>query len=177
VTPGSPDFFRRQIEANTEVLAWAVTEVGEARLHTAPPALLGEWHAARHLFHLLYYEREVAVPSLRLWFGAAYPDFGGYNEAAAWDGAPHAEAALALMEGLRAEQLDMLAKAGDALWMEVRQTPWGERTLYWVVSKTLQHALEHTNNLLKIALLWEHYEARLRRKVTQERGEGDREIE
>jgi hypothetical protein len=61
--------------------------------------------------------------------------------------------------------------------MEVRQTPWGERTLYWVVSKTLQHALEHTNNLLKIALLWEHYEARLRRKVTQERGEGDREIE
>jgi hypothetical protein len=177
VTPGSPDFFRRQIEANTEALVWAVAEVGTGRLHVAPPALLGEWPAARHLFHLLYYEREVAVPSLRLWFGAPYPDFEGYDEAAAWVDAPHSDAVLAQIEGLRAEQLDMLAKAGDALWADVRQTPWGERTLYWVASKTLQHACEHSSNLLKIALLWEHYEARSRRKARQAPGEDDREIE
>ena len=151
--PGSPDFFRRQVEANTEALVWAVGEVGEARLQVAPPVLLGEWPAARHLFHLLYYEREVAVPSLRLWFGAPYPDFDGYDEPAAWAVAPNSGAVLAQIEGLRAEQLDLISKADDAIWAEARHTPWGERTLCWVVSKTLQHALEHTNNLLKIALL------------------------
>ncbi|HET6313799.1 MAG TPA: DinB family protein [Chloroflexia bacterium] len=177
MTPGTSDFFRRQVEANTEALVWAVGEVGETRLRVAPPVLLGEWPAARHLFHLLYYEREVALPSLRLWFGAPYPDFEGYDEPAAWAGAPQAGAILAQIEGLRAEQLDIIARADDALWAEVRQTPWAERTLYWVASKTLQHALEHTNNLLKIALLWEHYETRSRRKALQAPKEGGNEIE
>jgi hypothetical protein len=176
MTPGSPDFFSRQVEANTEALAWAVGQVGPRRLAVAP-TLLGEWPAARHLFHLLYYEREVAVPSLRHWFGAPYPGFEGYDEPAAWAAAPHAEVVLADIEGLRAEQLGMIARAGDALWAETRQTSWGLRTFYWVVSKTLQHALEHTNNILKIALLWEHYEARSRRQALQTAAEEVREIE
>lgn len=177
MTPGTSGFFRRQVEANTEALVWAVGEVGETRWHVSPPVLLGEWPAARHLFHLLYYEREVTLRSLRLWFGAPYPNFESYDEPAAWAAAPHAEAVLAQVVGLRAEQLDIIARADDALWAEVRRTPWGERTLYWVASKTLQHALEHTNNLLKIALLWEHYEARSRRKATQAAEEGGNQIE
>jgi hypothetical protein len=117
------------------------------------------------------------MPSMRLWFGAPYPEFEGYDEPAAWSDAPYAEVVVAQIEGLRAEQLDIIATAGNALWAEARQTPLGERTLYWVVSKTLQHALEHTNNLLKIALLWEHYEARSQRKASQAAGEDDNDIE
>lgn len=167
MTTDSSEFFRRQIEANTEAIAWAVTQVGPERLHTAPPELLGEWSAARHLFHLLYYEREVAVPSLRLWFGASYPDFTYYDEAAAWANAPHNAEVLTEIEHLRAQELGLVAEANGTLWSEGQQTPWGQRTLYWVVSKTLQHGLEHTNNILKIALSWEHYEARSRRKAEQ----------
>jgi hypothetical protein len=146
-------------------------------MHAIPPELLGEWPAARHLFHLLYYEREVALPSLSQWFGAPYPTFEGYNEQAAWEMAPHEQAVLADIERVRAKQLALVGNADDALWDEARQTAWGRRTLYWVVSKTLQHALEHTNDVLKIALLWEHYDVRSRRRAGQVAGQGGAEIE
>ncbi|HEY0071145.1 MAG TPA: DinB family protein [Chloroflexia bacterium] len=165
MSSGASDFFTKQVEANTEAIAWAVGQVGPERFPATPPELLGEWPAARHLFHLLYYEREVALPSLSLWFGAPYPDFEGYNESAAWANAPQEDIVLAEIQALRARQLALVAGADDILWAEARRTPWGERTLYWVTSKTLQHALEHTNNILKIALLWEHYEARSRKKA------------
>lgn len=166
--PGSSSFFMRQLSANTEAITWAVEQVRPERMRAAPPELLGEWPAARHLFHLLYYEREVALPSIRQWCGAPYPTFDGYNEQAAWDTAQREEqAVLAEIKRLRARQSSLIADADDALWDEVRHTAWGRRTLYWVVSKTLQHALEHTNNILKIALLWEHYEARSRRRASQ----------
>ncbi len=146
-------------------------------MYAAPPDLLGEWPAARHLFHLLYYEREVALPSLRLWSGAPYPDFTGYDEKAAWGGAPGEQDVLAELEGLRVRQLALIRKAGEALWGEERQTPWGWRTLYWVASKTLQHALEHTNYILKVALLWEHYEARSRKRADLVDGEEASDVE
>lgn len=177
MTLGSPDFFTRQIAANTETIAWAVGQVGAERFNRPPPELLGEWPAARHLFHLLYYERQVAMPGLSLWFGAPYPDFTGYNEKAAWASAPGEQAVLRELEGLRATQLDLIGEAHGALWSEERQTPWGRRTFYWVVSKTLQHALEHTNNILKMALLWEHYEARSSMRATNADGKEMVEIE
>ena len=62
---------------------------------------------------------------------------------------------------VREGQLAVMRGADVAAWREERDTPWGRRSLYWVASKTLQHALEHTNAVLKTALLWEHYERRL----------------
>ena len=162
---GSPEFFTRQIAANTETIAWAVGQVGAERFNRPPPELLGEWPAARHLFHLLYYEREVALPSLRLWFDAPYPDFTSYDENAAYATTPGGQVVLRERAGLRAKQLDLIGEAHGGLWGEERQTPWGRRTFYWVASKTLQHALEHTNNILEITLLWEHYESRSRMRT------------
>jgi hypothetical protein len=130
--------FERQFGANTEAFAWAVGQVPAERLFAAPPRLLGEWPAARQAFHLLYYEREVALPSTRLWAGGAYPTFEGYSEG----------------------QLAVFRGADEATWGEERDTPWGRRSLHWVASKTLQHAFEHANAVLKTALLWEHYERR-----------------
>ena len=153
--------FERQLSANTEAFGWAVGQVPTERLFVAPPRLLGEWPAARQAFHLLYYEREVALSSTRLWAGGPYPTFGGYNEQAAWDAWDRdIEAVLAEFARVREGQLAVVRGVDEAAWREERDTPWGRRSLYWVSSKTLQHALEHTNAVLKTALLWEHYERR-----------------
>jgi hypothetical protein len=40
-------------------------------------------------------------------------------------------------------------------WFHVQLTSSTEVTLRWVVSKTLQHTFEHTNNILRIALFWD----------------------
>jgi hypothetical protein len=155
--------FERQLGANTEAFAWAVGQVPAERLFAAPPRLLGDWPAARQAFHLLYYEREVALRSTRLWSGGEYPTFEGYNEQAAWDAWDRdIERVLAEFAFVREDQLAVFRGADEAAWRAERDTPWGRRTLYWVASKTLQHALEHTNAVLKTALLWEHYERRSR---------------
>ena len=163
----SSEWFRRQIEANTELIGWAAQQLSSERFSASPPSLLGEWPAARHLFHLLYYEREVALPSLRQWFGAPYPTFEGYDENAAFSTAPPEDVVMRELQSVRAEQMALIAHADGEVWDEVRRTAWGDRSFYWVVSKTLQHGLEHANNILKIALLWEHYEERSRTKAAQ----------
>jgi hypothetical protein len=153
--------FERQLSANTEAFAWAVGQVPPERLFLTPPRLLGEWPAARQAFHLLYYEREVALPSTHLWAGGSYPTFDGYNEQFAWDAWDRdIEAVLAEFAGVREGQLEVFRQVDEAAWDQERDTPWGHRSLYWVASKTLQHAFEHTNAVLKTALLWEHYERR-----------------
>ena len=153
--------FERQISANTEAFVWAVGQVPPDRLFAIPPRLLGEWPAARQAFHLLYYEREVALPSTRLWAGGAYPTFEGYNEQAAWDAWDRdIESVLAEFARVREGQLAVFRRADDPAWNTERDTPWDRRTLHWVASKTLQHAFEHTNAVLKTSLLWEHYERR-----------------
>jgi hypothetical protein len=153
--------FERQFGANTEAFAWAVGQVPAERLFAAPPRLLGEWSAARQAFHLLYYEREVALPSTRLWAGGAYPTFEGYNEQAAWEAWDRdIEPVLSEFARVREEQVAVFRGADEATWGEERDTPWGRRSLHWVASKTLQHAFEHANAVLKTALLWEHYERR-----------------
>ncbi|HET9492729.1 MAG TPA: DinB family protein, partial [Chloroflexia bacterium] len=142
--------FERQLGANTEAFVWAVGQVPAGRLFAAPPRLQGEWPAARQAFHLLYYEREVALPSTRLWADGAYPTFEGYNDQAALDAWDHnIEHVLAEFARVREGQLAVFRGADEAAWQEERDTTWGRRTLYWVASKTLQHALEHTNAVLK----------------------------
>ena len=121
---------------------------------------LGEWPAARHAFHLLYYEREVALPSIRHWLGEPYPTFAGYDEQSAWgDGVP-LEQTLAELVDVRAAMYAALAGAGDTMWEEARDTSWGHQTLYWVASKTYQHGVQHQSDLLRILMLWDHYASR-----------------
>jgi hypothetical protein len=157
-------WFVDQLAAQTEAILWAVAQVPAERLFVEPPQLLGEWTAARQMFHLLYYDRGVALPSISLWWGADYPTFDDYNERAAWEAWDRDMApVLGEFRQVRARQIDLLSHATPDIWANVRKTPWGDRTPYWVVSKTYQHATEHLNNILKIALLWEHYAERSRR--------------
>jgi hypothetical protein len=154
------EWFGSHLASTTDSFVWSARQVPEERLYAPPPRLLGEWSAARHAFHLLHYEREVALPALKLWVGEPYPSFENFDEDAAWGDGREIEGVLAEFRAVRSEQLALLAQLDSDLWQEPRDTPWGDRTLYWVTSKTYQHGIEHQNQILRIALIWEHYEKR-----------------
>ena len=160
--PGS--WFAQQIAANTETLLWAAGELPPDHLFATPPEpkSLGTWPAARHFFHVLYYEREVALPSLRQWLGEPRPTFEDYDENKAWGAGQPLERVLAELQEMRRRPLEVLASVSDSAWHEERDTAWGPqpRTLYWVASKTYQHATQHASDLLKLLMLWDHYAAR-----------------
>ena len=142
--------------------AWAIRQVPADRLGLTPPEGLGEWSALRHLFHLVWYEREFALPTMRRWLGG--PPFAedGLHEEADW----HAQRTGFVLEAWlhafadgRDEQRSILACLDPTAWTEERLIgPSGQprsAPLRWVVSKTYQHTAEHTNEVLRIALFWD----------------------
>jgi hypothetical protein len=164
---GSHDWLASQLKASAEAFVWATHQIPPERLYASPPMLLGEWSAARHVLHMADYERDVALPSIKQWFGGPYPLFEGYRRDAGYESGKGIEELLAELQAGRSEQVAFLLRAGSDTWQTIKKTAWGDRSLYWVVSKTYQHGGEHTNNVLKIALLWEHYEKR-----SQVKGQG-----
>jgi hypothetical protein len=125
---------------------------------------LGEWSALRHLFHLVWYEREFALPTMRLWLGGPPFTEEGLDDEADW----HAQRTgvelgawlHAFAEG-RDEQRALLARLDPAAWTEERLIGWSDQPwpvpLRWVVAKTYQHTAEHTNDVLRIALFWDQF--------------------
>lgn len=154
------EWFENAINMSTESLKWGMDTIPEERRNITPPAKLGEWTALRQVFHLLYYEREVALPSIRLWLGGAYPTFEGYDEGMAWDTRDAKQDPLKALAVVRNEIVAGLFGAEESAWEQARSTPWGEKTLYWVASKTYQHSIEHLSGVLRAAMLWDHYASR-----------------
>ena len=161
---GPTGWFANQLRTTAEGLVWGVRQMPSERLYASPPApdKLGEWSAARHLFHVCYYERGVALPYLRYWLGGPYPTAEGYDEARDWgDGSGHdIEELLAQLQALRVEQISLLPPDDSPIWHEARDTVWGHWTLYRVISKSYQHSVQHMSDIQKIAMLWEHYAGR-----------------
>ncbi len=151
------DWFHDQLQAGADGLVWGAQQVPQARRNTAPPKPLGEWTAARHIFHMVFYERYIALPSMQQWLGAARP-VEGVEEEAAWAAAGgDFETLLADFKQVRAEQVQLLAKFDEQAWQSTRETVWGPVTLAWVVSKTYQHTAEHTSDILRLALFWDSW--------------------
>jgi hypothetical protein len=153
-------WFDTHLASSADGFTWAMEQVPKERLYTPPPGPiggLGEWVAARHAFHLLYYEREAALPAMRHWLGAPCPSFDNYDEDAAWQGAPDLPTILREFREVRAAQVALLPQFDEALWHETRDTGWGNVALRWIVSKTYQHTAEHINDVLRIALFWDFF--------------------
>jgi hypothetical protein len=150
-------WFHDQLQSSAAGFIWSIEQVPSSRryLRPASPAL-GEWSAARHAFHLLYYERTIALPSMRQWLGSPLPNMAGVNEVAAWQAGHDLTKVLEDFSAVRAEQIALLAEYGEQAWEEPRQTIWDQQTLRWVLSKTFQHSAEHTHDVLSIALFWDH---------------------
>jgi hypothetical protein len=152
-------WFQIQLQASADGFVWGAEQVPIGRRHLQPPEGLGEWTAVRHIFHMVYYEQTIALPSMRQWLGAESPSIDGLDEDGAWVATQKSvESLLAQFRAIRAEQLALIPMLAEPAWDETREGVWGPVTLRWVVSKTYQHTAEHTNDILRIALFWDSFE-------------------
>jgi hypothetical protein len=148
------EWFQVQLQASGEGFVWGAEQVPSERRALLPPARLGEWTAARHVFHMLDYEQKEALPSMQQWLGGPLP--ADSDEDVAWNGDNQdMDSLLARFKQVRAEQIALLPKFEEADWQTTREAVWGPRTLLWVVSKTYQHTAEHTHDVMRLALFWE----------------------
>jgi hypothetical protein len=150
-------WFHDQLLASADGFAWGAQQVPNARRNIQPPKALGEWTAARHIFHLAYYEQNIALPSMHQWLGKPAP-VEAIDEDIAWgEGSADIDSLLADFKKVRDEQIQLLARFDDQAWNSTRETVWGTEPLSWVVSKTYQHTAEHTSDILRIALFWDSW--------------------
>ncbi len=150
-------WFRDQLQSCADGFVWGAQQVPNARRNVRPPEALGEWTAARHIFHMVFYEENIALPTIYQWLGKPLP-LEGVSEDVAWgEGSDNVESLLAEFTKVRDEQIQLLARFDDLTWSSTRDTIWGVVTLRWVVSKTFQHTAEHTGDILRIALFWDSW--------------------
>ena len=155
-------WFSGQLTSSAEGFIWSVEQVPPERRLIAPPARFGEWSAARLVFHMYYYEQIIALPSMQIWRGQPFPyeehDYqeDAFKEEKAWSDGHHIlETLLEDFRKVRAEQIVLLQEFDEVTWDVQRKTIWGDKTLKWVVTKTLQHTAEHMHDVLRMALFWE----------------------
>lgn len=152
------EWFSKQLQASAEGLLWGAEQVPAARHFRQPPANLGQWSVARHLFHMVDYEQKFVVPLMRQWLGEPVPSFV-YDEEDAWQRVEveTIEPLVAQFRAVRSEQLALLPLFKASAWSEERQTFAKDEsaTLRWVVTKTYQHTAAHINDVLRMALFWE----------------------
>ena len=156
-------WFDTQLRSTLDGFIWAVEQIRAERRYVSPPAPLGDWSAAQHVFHMLHYEQKLALPSMRQWLGAPPPVREEASEEV-WRTPPVMEAMLDQFRAVRAEEIGLLPEFEPAIWAETRATTfWGEVSLAWLVAKTYQHTLEHTHDLLRFSLFWDRVVRRMAR--------------
>lgn len=153
------DWYRRHLNTSAEGFCWAFQRIKpELRLRVPPrPDSLGTWSPTRHVWHIVEYERCLALPTMSQWVGGARPaDDAWPDDDGSWQAATELS-----YEGLidpflerRQQQIALLDQLVTVDWDSHRDTIWGYKPLSMVVTKTYQHTLEHTNTLLRMALWW-----------------------
>jgi hypothetical protein len=155
-------WFHRQLQTSTEGFLWAVEQIPQERhyLSSRPD----RWSVARLVYHMECYDQVIGLPALRQWLGEPLSLVGLTGDAKEdaaleennWDnGAGHEmQAMIADFKKLRVEQLALIQQFAEPAWSEERDALWGPVTLKWVVTKTYQHTLEHTDEILRAYLWW-----------------------
>lgn len=158
------DFFAEQLRVTAAQLTWAARQIPKERRDAV---MSGHWSAARIIFHVTNYERLAVAPSMRLWAGGPEVDDSALDdEAEDWERKGRRmsfDDLINAFDTVRAEQI-ALAPQMIGRWDESRVTPWTLAgappiTLRWLVTKTLQHTFEHSDELLRIRLYWDMHEA------------------
>jgi DinB superfamily len=167
--------FTTLLQSSTDMLLWTVQQIPEDLFYTISPKRPERWPVARHVMHLQYNEGQVVLPCMRRWldeeYAIHYKDaddkkierYGAYemlvhDEEIAWQQTPAIATWQEKFREGRKAQIALLTQFAPAAWEETRETVWGQVTLRWAITKTYQHTLEHSNDILKYGL----YRARLR---------------
>lgn len=160
-------WFEYQLQSTLDGFLWATQQLPKERFYVLPPAPIGEWSAARHILHLLEYERALALPSMHQWLGAPPPIRRAEDEMNKQN-PPVVEEMLTEFEQVRRAEMALLSKFDEQKWSSTRDTTyWGEVSLFWLVSKTYQHTLEHTHDILRLALFWDRVLKRMAQEHTK----------
>ena len=152
-------WFQQQLQTSADGFLWAAEQIPQERLYIAPRP--NRWPVARVLFHLIRYEQRLALPSMQQWLGGPLPVVGTQEEDNAqderdWnDGAGYeVQTLIADFKKIRSQQLALFPQFTEQSWYEEHEAVWGIVSLSWVVVKTYQHTLEHTDEVLKAYLWW-----------------------
>jgi hypothetical protein len=160
----SSKWFEYQLQSTLDGFLWAVQQLSEERFYALPPSSLGEWSAAQHILHMLEYERDLALPSMHQWLGAPPAVRKAVNEG----DIPAVEKMLTEFEQVRQAEIALLSRFDDEKWKSNQSTTfWGDVSLFWLVSKTYQHTLEHTHDILRLALFWDRVLKRMAQEQTK----------
>lgn len=154
-------WFDYQLRSTLDGFLWSVQQLPKERWYVLPPAPLGEWSAAQHIFHMLTYEQRLALPAMYQWLGAP-PVTREVDSKQVEQELPSMEEMLSQFKQVRETEIAMLSKFEDADWESLRSTIfWGDVSLYWLVCKTYQHTNEHTHDILRLGLFWDRIIARM----------------
>ena len=149
-------WFRAQLSSSAEAFFWAVEQVPEERHLLTPPAILGEWSVARHVFHMLAQERRLVLPNMRCWLGEPFPEDASSQEDAEWSKGHDLATLLRELRRLKNEEIALLELYKVEDWERIgASSRWPDVSLRWVVTKTLQHTSQHTSDVLAMALFWD----------------------
>ncbi len=150
---------QQQLQTSAENFLWAVEQILQERLYLAPRP--NRWPVARIVYHMIRYEQRLALPSMQQWVGGLTPRVGSQEEDNAqneqdWDdGKGHdIQTLLTDFKDIRSQQLALIPQFTEQSWDEEREAIWGNVSLKWVVIKTYQHTLEHTDEVLRAYLWW-----------------------
>jgi hypothetical protein len=161
--------FCDQLRRGLDDFEHALQQVPGDRLYLSPPpsegdGSLGDWPAARHVFHLDYYEHHIPIPILHTWLDEPYPLYEGPDEDAAWANARDIRHTLDSLRRAREWQIELIERVQPSMWDQAHELGrWGHVSLRWVTTKTIQHTHEHINDILKFALFWDQWESEANR--------------
>ena len=151
--------FQQQLQTSAENFLWAVEQIPQEHLYLAPRP--NRWPIARIVFHMTRYEQRLALPSMRQWLEGPQPVVGTQEEDNAIDeqdwnnGEGHGiQTLIANFKEVRFQQIKLFPQFTEQLWEEKHEAIWGSVSLKWVVTKTYQHTLEHTDETLRAYLWW-----------------------
>ena len=151
--------FQQQLKTSMENFLWAVEQIPQERLYLAPRP--NRWPIARIIFHLTRYEQRLALPSMQQWLSGPRPIVGTQEEDNAqderdWNGGEshNIQILIADFEAIRSQQLALFPQFNEQSWREEREAIWGKVSLRWILTKTYQHTLEHTDEVLRAYLWW-----------------------
>jgi hypothetical protein len=125
---------------------------------------MGRWPAARHVWHVTEYERIVALSNMRVWTGEEQIDSGPWlDDDDTWllNSNTSDEVLIERYCVIRRQELDKVKMLRDVDWNERRDTGWGQKSLAWVLTKTIQHTWEHGDTLMRMSLWWEHIQEQI----------------